>query len=731
MGGRKYHARQEQSAQKGNNIGMHRVFFTTCLLAWTASFNILRAEDPPQAAAGVRDLAGAPARLVWCQDAGDGSDAGAQGNNLRLMGFDTEDGLGERCILAGPSNFSRPIITPDGRKVIFSNRREQKIYAVNFDGSGLQELAAGVALAAWRDRATETDWIYAGKENSRSDYFNSAITAVRRFRLDKPEVAGNVWGKTPVNLDNFQLSADGRCAGALFPWPTAGLAALPDGEWKKIGDGCWPSLAPDNSLLMWIFDGAHRNLTMFRTGTGERWTINIASLPGIDGYEVYHPRWSSHPRFMVMTGPYKVGESSNRIRGGGREVEIYLGRFSADHGKIEKWARVTRNGHADFFPDAWIAAAEHAGADAAGASSAAVTDSAASQGAWPVSFEGLYYFWQNRSRANSFTDPAGGLTVACRAEARGRAKFGRNFEMMPSGGAFVADGGAGTLIEKCAASGQLSVEALLTPRGNNTGNTNILPIAGFPAPGGRWNFLLGQRGGRLVFLMRTDAGGEGRILDLCPMPESRPGHVIVSCSTSSAACYLDGAQVFAADSVTGGSWSYADPARPRYGALVFGNRLLQEYPLAPGGNAPAWKGALENVAVYARWIGPAEAAKKFKALASGMAKRANLQALSVRAVLLSEPAAPAPSSIAPYRRALLAGHYRVEETVEGKSPGSEILAARWAIMDGALLPPRPGAAPGAQALRLELYSDHPELEGERLIMESTRYDLPLYYILDD
>ncbi|MDP2989016.1 MAG: hypothetical protein Q8O57_00420, partial [Kiritimatiellota bacterium] len=155
--------------------------------------------------------------------------------------------------------------------------------------------------------------------------------------------------------------ADGRRSSGQFPWPVCGILELPNGAAKKFGDGCWPSLAPDNSYRLWIFDGAHRNLTLFDSATGRSWVVNINRAPGIGGFEVYHPRWSSHPRFMTMTGPYTVGDSANRIRGGGAGVEIYIGRFSPDFQKIEQWVQVTHNTNADFFPDVWVEGGRMAG----------------------------------------------------------------------------------------------------------------------------------------------------------------------------------------------------------------------------------------------------------------------------------------------------------------------------------------------------------------------------------
>lgn len=333
-----------------NTIILMLAFFVPAILLGTAG-------SEKSAAAAVKALTAVPTRVVWCQDVGNGSDAGTEGNQLRLMGFDTEDGRGERAILSKLSNYAKTLLTPRGDRVIFSNRQEQKIYAVNWDGSGLHPVTDGFALAVWEDPQNSNVWVYAGTPATNSP----SMCRIRRHLLDQPSVNELVWDKTPVDIDNFQLSADGRRTSGQFPWPTCGILELPNGTAKKLGDGCWPSMSPDNSYGLWIFDGAHRNLTLFDHATGERWVVNINRAPGIGGFEVYHPRWSNHPRFMTMTGPYTVGDSDNRIRGGGAGVEIYIGRFSADFRKIEQWVRVTHNTNADFFPDVWVAGGRAAG----------------------------------------------------------------------------------------------------------------------------------------------------------------------------------------------------------------------------------------------------------------------------------------------------------------------------------------------------------------------------------
>ena len=299
----------------------------------------------------LQSFTGARTRVVWTQDVAHGTDIGSAGDRLLLMGYDSRDGLGERPILRQQSNYAKPLFTPLGDRIAFSNLQEQSVFIVNWDGSALRKLGKGFALATWIDPKTRTEWVYVGRDEARDP---PSFGSVTRHQIDRWEVRELVWDKRPVSGDTFQVSSDGRLAGGLFPWPTAGVAELPNGSFRRMGRGCWTALAGGDSQLFWIFDGAHRNLTIVDVDGEERWQVKINDAPGIDGYEIYHPRWANHPRFLTMTGPYTVGTEANKIRGGGRQVEIYLGRFAADFTDVESWVRVTDNRHADFYPDAWI-----------------------------------------------------------------------------------------------------------------------------------------------------------------------------------------------------------------------------------------------------------------------------------------------------------------------------------------------------------------------------------------
>lgn len=294
-------------------------------------------------------LTGAPARAVWVQ--GDGTDPRAAGDQLILMGLDTQDGRGERTILQERRSYVKPMITPRGNRVIFSSRVEPgppETFIVNFDGSGLRKLAPGFALAVWENPVDESEWVYIGTDNIKHDF-----KTVTRFPIDAPDKREPVWNSSLVSMDTFQVSADGRFAGGLFPWPHAGIADLKKGTVTRLGDGCWPGLTRARGPLFWYFDGAHRNLTMVDVAAESRWMVNINSAPGFDGAEVYHPRWTNHPRFMTISGPYNQG-GPNQARTGGPQVEVYLGRFSQDFARIEAWARVTNNSGGDTYPDVWL-----------------------------------------------------------------------------------------------------------------------------------------------------------------------------------------------------------------------------------------------------------------------------------------------------------------------------------------------------------------------------------------
>jgi len=413
----------------------------TILLIWASALAGVPAD--------IRALTGARTRIAWCRDAGDGSDPFGNGESLRLVGIDTDDGRGERVILGQPAGYAKPLITPKGDRIVFTNRRTHKVFVVNWDGTGLRPLDNGWAADVWADPGTGVEWVYVRRGLDK----NSPIV---RVMLDKPQIEEPVWSKTPVDVDSFQLSADGTRAAGMFPWSGCGVAELPNKSWKQYGSGCWTSLSPDNSCRFWHFDGAHRNLYLFDYGARNQRVVNISKVPGIDDAEVYHPRWSSDVRFLTITGPYRHG-----IPGGGKAVELFIGRFNAKFDAVESWVRVTRNQQGDFFGDAWMEPGnEPADQPPVQDDPPPATEPPKMVDRWPCRTDGLLFLWENSRTENMIPGEA---ERRCTVEARGRAKLTRHYAMDLAGGAFVAEGADGVLIEQCRASNCLVIEALITP----------------------------------------------------------------------------------------------------------------------------------------------------------------------------------------------------------------------------------------------------------------------------
>ena len=300
--------------------------------------------------AEVHALTGAHTRVVWVQH--DGSDPFAMSRNLVLMGFDSDDGQGERVIVSERGSYVKPMLTPRGNRILFSTHfdlGDSSVHIVNFDGSGLRRFDRGFVMAVWQNPADGSEWVYIGSDYHRQGSYRT----ITRVKIDEPSVREEVWKGDAISIDTFQVSPDGKLGGGLFPWPAAGVADMQQRKWKQFGDGCWTALNDAGTPLFWYFDGAHRNLTIVDVARDRKWVVPINRAPGFDNPEVYHPLWTRHPRFMTMSGPYNQG-GANQVRSGGRQSEIWIGRFNGDFTAIEAWARVTNNAGGDSYPDVWI-----------------------------------------------------------------------------------------------------------------------------------------------------------------------------------------------------------------------------------------------------------------------------------------------------------------------------------------------------------------------------------------
>ncbi len=300
----------------------------------------------------LRSLAGGKrVKLVWQREVG-ATNQPFGGGTYRLMGFDTESGS-ESDVLGESGNFARVKMTLDARRVVFNQGRD--LYKVDFTGGGKQLVTTDAALGCmWYDEGSGKDYAIVGVGPECLGYPNTQAD-VYKVNIDEPSDRQLLYaGEAAVMW--LSITTDGTQLGGHFPWSNgAGIVTIASGQLTVLGGGCWGSVSPDGARYGYL-DGEHRNWVMTEADhTGER-TIALNTGPGIDEWEIYHPRFASNNgRYVTVNGPYDQGNmGGNNIPGGGPHVEIYVGRFDAAVSQVEQWVKVTNNNEADFFADLWI-----------------------------------------------------------------------------------------------------------------------------------------------------------------------------------------------------------------------------------------------------------------------------------------------------------------------------------------------------------------------------------------
>lgn len=687
-----------------SNIRSYGVLFWVCFALLTSCKGPPPGDNDP-----LQQFTGSHTRVVWVQEQEGGADTFAFGDHFRLMGYDSHDGKQERPLLQETANFFKPLITPDGQKVVVSSRSSQEIYLVDFEGGKKEVLGPGVAVEVWLDPATGTTWVYAlAGEGTENKYFSTRPLV--RFPLSSPGKRELVWKKTPLSWSNFDISRDGKYAAGLFPWPHAGILSLKENTWKSYGKGCWTALSPDSSAILWVFDGLHRNLNFVNPVTGESWSTTINSASGIAGFEIYHPRWSNHVRYLTVTGPYLEGEGGNKITGGGRRVEVYVGRFSPDLKTVEDWFQVTHNGLADFYPDVWLAN---------GAQSVLVRPQAQGAGLfeeerfgdWPGEQGQLLFLWKDLLGDNKLESGSLLGFSQFRVRPRKRARFNRFLEMDLKRSGLVASLPGAKVAEVLRQKAALGIEFLFSPSG--TGPAEKGPVLRLQDAGERDVLVIAQQGSGIQVVV--DSGGSQ--VERLTIPESlqarRPEHFFLSLEEGQVQLYGNGRLL--------ATLPLAVPPLERLQdvALIFGN---------PDGLGGAINGALSHVALYAGISTESEIGQRARMVLGGLEVRQMPPLLRIEAELVEASKIPSPQSLGAYRRALVVNRYRINEVLAGSSSEQEILVAQWAVLDGVVLSETGFFSPGMEAtLLVERFDDHPELEGERLLMDMFDPDLDLYY----
>ena len=646
----------------------------------------------------VERLTGGHTRVVWARDFGEGKDTFANGRELQLMGLDTREPNGERELVPGRGNFSRPLLSPDGATVIFSRREatgqgdaakwQSSIHAVDWQGGPPRRLRDGYAVEVWRDPDKGLVWIYALTTLRDGIGANPEGSRLFRFRTDDPGSAEEmIWEHGLINGDNLQLNRAGTAASGLIPWPNAGTFDFTSGRFIRYRNGCWPSLAPDDSGVLWVFDGTHENLRVFLPGVEGSWRVSMKPVEPLKGKAAYHPRWSNDPRIISFTGPHPV-----KVTEGSGKVSVILARFNASLTRLEESVSLRNpSGKPDCYPDVWVEGGEQVNLAAGKIGSKRVQELAAmpraAAVAWEAAPEGLCFVWE-RSTANNQI-PAG--SRECSVTPQRHARYGPQFDLLTEGGAFVVDETSAAAIRGAVAGGAWSMELAVTPLAPGQPQPQVIFRAG---PG------LELQQSHVDFIIRVGsrdwqagAGLSGRqtthlALGNAATPDGPP--VVWINGQPQDVIPLE-AELRAALPASAGE------------EVLFGSRA--------DGSA-AWAGRLECAAFHARALDPGQVAGHSAWWKDRLAKMVPAAHTVVRAKLKEASPRATPDSIGAYRRSWTSALYERTALVSGPDPGPVFGVAHWTLLDRTLLTGPPGAPGEERELILEAMADHPEMDSE-------------------
>jgi len=656
--------------------------------------------DDPGLSSRIEEFTGAPTRIVWSQHQNpDASDTLLNGSQHALLGIDTSDGKGIRLLAEDRDNYARPLISPDGQEIIFSRKHYERdenwkrnwkpeIYRTDWTGSPPEKIADGYAVD-FVDDAQGRTWVYAVTDIPDTEKSLFLANKVIRFPLDEPEAIETVWDQSPVTPDNFQLSGDLTRAASLFPWPAMGYIDFDQNDWFRLSGGCWASISPDNSYLTWVLDGAHKTIRMFSPTNPQGWAIPLSQIPGIDGHQAYHPRWSNHPRYMVFTGPYlRMPDGGNPITRSGPTAEVILGRFSEQFDKLDSVLIITDNHVGDFYPDLWVAGGDQASPANLQATPTGNLPPTEAEAQWPPPKENLTFLWTRSASRNRVSE--NGVTRTSRAEARERARPWRDGAMDVRGGYFEADvASAEKSIALFNSEGAFTIELLVYPESLPTGHI----LHGGPV-------AIRHDENKILLTDGTSA--------VEAFVQPGPFHLAVRRQDGQLEIFIDGKLA---------TTSPAAPTSPREGELHFGS--------------DGWEGFLRAIAISSRPFTDNEIAGHAQFWKQAEEANTPVERLRVRAALQQATPVPSIESLAdePYARALVAHTWKITDVIEGDPAfqNQEILVLHWAVLDQKPVQV-PATEPGDEVeLELELAEDHPELASERLFDASSNFDLEVFY----
>jgi len=632
-------------------------------------------QAPADLAGDLRKFGGGPVRLVWTRTEEE-EDFYVKGPTGRLFGIDSESGEGERVILSELRSYAMPMLTPDGHKVVFTDQGQGKCYEVGFDGTGLRELVDGFATDLWQDPRTGKTWVYV-----RTGWRNINAPIVR-YDLADLSVQETVWKQAAVGIPQaswFTVSGDGQFAADAFPWPQCGLAYLGDGDFKFMGKGCWPSVAPDTSRKFFYFLGNHTAVEFFDSPESKPRSVRLSTIPGWAGRKLYHPRWTNHVRYITATAPQWMPET-----------ELYLGKFDESFGGIESWFRVTYNQTADFFGDAWFGSAHQKES----ASKPSVPEPAHLAVTPEKGAAGLVFVWDNERARNAVLDAQGKVARSWNLRYDGETRPNRWYAADIKKGGLLPPDDAGEVVgEAIAKTGEITLTLEADNYVTDASGDGMLAYLG--GEKGDAALTVEQVAGKFLARARA-ADGTMAEVDLGPVADGAAVQFVITYGKGLLKGFRNGVETASVSAqCTLSGW--------HPGTLVFG-RDPQE--------SRRWRGCLECLRILDRTLETAEIAQMHKEFTEERSERVPAVRVVVDAELVQASEPSDPEAIAPYTRSLAENQYKVKKVISGELADETIVVLQWVILGGEPVDGAEKMEGHTYRLVIEPVEDHAELSGE-------------------
>jgi hypothetical protein len=264
---------------------MVRTFISTSVLIAVAA-NLSFAADPATVAGRLETMAGAEknVKVVWVRGTKPGAEMGYLANpnpSCVLMGYDSKKGV-EDTISKTVKNYTRPLITADGKRIVYSSTTDTTVNIVNWDGTNSRIITKGLAGCLWFDTLSRREFAVCVKECFLECKENVVLVDLYDTTNIKASIGTTVGGAAlRIHPHLTTISGDGKflCLDYTGNGSSNNQALVNSANSNiLVGmltmNGFWPSTPYDTSYRMIYFSNSTRDsIRVMERGS------NVKSIP--------------------------------------------------------------------------------------------------------------------------------------------------------------------------------------------------------------------------------------------------------------------------------------------------------------------------------------------------------------------------------------------------------------------------------------------------------------------